>query len=355
MIAKIRQLQNELIKADADAILISSAVSHRYLAKFDNPDGYLIITTKNAYALEDFRYIEVAKKQLSEAYTVVELSRSRLYDHVNEIVDKEEIKTLLIEDLCMPLAQYKGLKENVNATLDLAGAMVNSLREVKDETEIAKVKEAQRITDIAFDHVLKMITPDMTEKDVATELEYIMRKNGADDKSFDTIAVSGVNSSLPHGVPGDIKLNKGFLTMDFGALVDGYHADMTRTICIGKADAEMKKLYNTVLSAQLAALDVLKAGMLCSDADKVARDIIDKEYKGCFGHSLGHSVGLEIHEGPNLSSLSNRILLPGNIVTVEPGIYVEGKYGCRIEDLVVIQENSILNLTKSPKELIEIY
>ena len=182
-----------------------------------------------------------------------------------------------------------------------------------------------------------------------------MRKHGAEDKSFETIAISGEKSSMPHGVPADIRLKKGFLTMDFGALYDGYHSDMTRTVCIGAADAEMKKLYNTVLAAQRAALDMLRDGVKCSDADKVARDIIDVDYKGLFGHALGHGVGLEIHEEPRLSEKCDKILACGNVVTVEPGIYIAGKYGCRIEDLVIIKEGEIRNLTKSPKELIEIY
>ena len=181
-----------------------------------------------------------------------------------------------------------------------------------------------------------------------------MRKNGAEDKSFETIAISAEKTSLPHGVPSNTKLKKGFFTMDFGATVDGYHSDMTRTVCIGKADEEMKKLYNTVLSAQMAALEYLKAGVNCKDADKVARDIIYKDYKGYFGHSLGHSVGLEIHEMPALSPNCDKILVTGNVVTVEPGIYILGKYVTRIEDMVLICENGIKNFTKSPKELIEI-
>jgi Xaa-Pro aminopeptidase len=228
------------------------------------------------------------------------------------------------------------------------------MREIKTEDEVLKMEKAQELTDKAFAHILTMLSPSMTENDVASELEYFMRKNGAEDKSFETIAVSGEKSSLPHGVPGNIRLKKGFLTMDFGATVDGYHSDMTRTVSIGKADAEMKKLYNTVLKAQLSALEYLKAGVNTKDADWVAREIIYKDYKGYFGHSLGHSVGLEVHEMPALSPNYNAILVPGNVVTVEPGIYIPGKYGVRIEDMVLICENGIKNFTKSPKELIEI-
>ena len=216
------------------------------------------------------------------------------------------------------------------------------------------MEKAQELTDKAFKYILGILSTDITENDVAAELEYFMRKNGAEDKSFETIAISAEKTSLPHGVPSNNKIKKGFFTMDFGATIDGYHSDMTRTVCIGKADDEMKKLYNTVLESQLKALKFLKAGVNCKDADKVARDIIYKDYKGYFGHSLGHSVGLEVHEMPALSPNCDRILVPGNIVTVEPGIYIPGKYGTRIEDMVLICENGIKNFTKSPKELIEI-
>ena len=195
----------------------------------------------------------------------------------------------------------------------------------------------------------------MTELDVAVELEYAMRKNGASAFAFDTISVSGDASALPHGTPRNVKLREGFLTMDFGAKFDGYCSDMTRTIVIGKADEEIKKVYNTVLSAQLAALDYLKPGADCGEADKIARDIINAEYNGTFGHSLGHSVGLFIHESPRLYSRGfGRKLNVGEILTVEPGIYLFGKYGCRIEDMVAITENGIHNFTHSTKELIEI-
>ena len=197
----------------------------------------------------------------------------------------------------------------------------------------------------------------MTELDVAVELEYAMRKGGADSFAFETIAVSGDASALPHGTPRNVKLKKGFLTMDFGAKYQGYCADMTRTIVIGKADDEIKKLYNTVLKAQLSAIDYLKEGADCGEADKVARDIIDSvpEYKGAFGHSLGHSVGLFIHESPRLYSRGfGRKLNVGEILTVEPGIYLFGKYGCRIEDMVAIEKDGVHNFTHSTKDLIEI-
>ena len=218
------------------------------------------------------------------------------------------------------------------------------------------MQKAQDITDLAFKHILSILNPNMTELDVAVELEYAMRKNGASAFAFDTIAVSGDGSALPHGTPRNVKLREGFLTMDFGAKFNGYCSDMTRTVVIGRASDEIKNVYNTVLNAQLAALDFLKADADCGEADKITRDIINKEYNGTFGHSLGHAVGLFIHETPGLSFRGfGRKLRVGEVVTVEPGIYLQGKYGCRIEDMVAIEADGIHNFTKSTKELIEIY
>jgi len=235
------------------------------------------------------------------------------------------------------------------------GDLIESLREIKTLEEMKNIQAAQNITDLAFSHLLKMLTPNMTEIEVAVELEYAMRRLGADGFAFDTIAVSGDASALPHGKPRSEKLRTGFLTMDFGAKLNGYCSDMTRTIVIGRADSEMKKIYNTVLSAQTEAIKYLREGADAGEADKVARDIIDRDYKGAFGHALGHSVGLYIHEEPRLSKRClGRKLRAGEIVTVEPGIYIYGKYGCRIEDMVSIKSDGVHNFTSSSKELIEI-
>ncbi|MBQ7225775.1 MAG: aminopeptidase P family protein [Clostridia bacterium] len=348
MIKRIECLRKKLDTLGVDAIYISSRTNHRYFTKFDNEDGFLLITKEKAFAFEDFRYDEIAQKLLDGVYTV--LDPKKRFD----VINSEGISALGVEDRSMSVSDYQALKTKVNAEVKGIGGTITDMREIKDEWEIEQIAKAQEITDRAFAHILGIISTDITENDVAAELEYFMRKNGAEDKSFETISINGAKTSLPHGVPENVKLQKGFLTMDFGATVNGYHSDMTRTVCIGKADSEMKKLYNTVLEAQLAGLACLKAGVNTKDADKVARDIIYKEYEGYFGHSLGHSVGLEIHEMPALSPNCDRILVPGNIVTVEPGIYIPSKYGTRIEDLVVIRENGITNLTKSPKELIEI-
>ena len=350
---RIETLRAEMNRIDVDGVYLTSRTSHRYFAAFDNEDGSLLITKNGAYAFEDFRYIEIAEKLLSTNYTVIEPKGKRSL-WLGEILKKEEIRKLGFEDLDMSVNAFERLKADVDVCLVPIGTTVTKMRQIKTADEIQKMEKAQELTDKAFEHILGILSTDITENDVAAELEYFMRKNGAEDKSFETIAISAEKTSLPHGVPSNNKIKKGFFTMDFGATVDGYHSDMTRTVCIGKADEEMKKLYNTVLKAQLAALDYLKAGVCCNDADKVARDIIYENYKGYFGHSLGHSVGLEVHEMPALSPSNNTILVPGNIVTVEPGIYIPGKYGTRIEDMVLILEGEIKNFTKSPKELIEI-
>lgn len=350
---RIDALRASFENLGVDGVYLTSRTSHRYFTRFDNEDGALLITKSNAYAFEDFRYIEVATNTLSGAFTVIE-PKGKRSEWLGDILKREEVSRLGFEDLSMSVSAYERLKLDVSATLVPVNNTINKMREIKTEDEVLKMEKAQELTDKAFAHILTMLSPNMTENDVASELEYFMRKNGAEDKSFETIAVSGEKSSLPHGVPDNIKLKKGFLTMDFGATVDGYHSDMTRTVSIGKADEEMKKLYNTVLRAQRSALEYLKAGVNTKDADWVAREIIYKDYKGYFGHSLGHSVGLEVHEMPALSPNYNAILVPGNVVTVEPGIYIPGKYGVRIEDMVLICENGIKNFTKSPKELIEI-
>ncbi|MBQ7836170.1 MAG: aminopeptidase P family protein [Clostridia bacterium] len=230
------------------------------------------------------------------------------------------------------------------------------MRRIKTAEEVGCIIKAQRIAEKSYYELLPRISVDATETELAAELEYIMKKNGSEGVSFDTIAVSGKNSALPHGVPRNVKLEKGFLTFDFGAVCNGYRSDMTRTVCIGKADSAMKRLYDTVLKAQIAVLEVVGQGGSCFKMDKIARDIIEGAgYKGAFGHSLGHGVGLQIHELPNLSpSAGDKRLCAGDIVTVEPGIYLGGKYGCRIEDMVYIANDSAENLTCMEKELIEI-
>ena len=356
----IKNLQAAMKENGTEAVIVSSEINQRYLSNFAYTDGFMLILQDEAILLTDFRYIEAAKAIVDQSECQVIMPDTRMLAYVKKLLEDKKIKTLAFEESEASYALYNRLRDTFEGVEVVAGgsAMIEKLRLFKDEEEIKAMTRAQAITDAAFTHILNFINPDRTELEVALELEFFMRAHGSEGTAFETIAVSGSNSSRPHGVPRDVKLEKGFFTMDFGARVDGYCSDMTRTVVIGKADEEMKRLYNTVLEAQTAAIKSLHAGMKCADADKIARDIIDNAgYKGCFGHSLGHGVGLFIHESPRLagSMPETEILRPGHVVTVEPGIYIEGKYGCRIEDMVtVLPDGTIHDFTQSPKELIEL-
>ena len=351
---KLTKIRNKMKESSIDALIVFDELNQRYLSDFAFTDGFLLITACNAYLITDFRYREMAEKFASHDFEI--LCPEDRNEFVNGVLSNEDCKTLGFEGSFVSFNLYKNLGDKYpSVELVDIGDMIEQVRQVKSPEEIAIIQRAQDITDGAFSHVLKVINYNMTEQDVAVELEYAMRKAGAEGFAFDTISVSGDASSLPHGTPRNVKLKRGFLTMDFGAKLEGYCSDMTRTVVIGNADAEMKKLYNTVLKAQLSAIEFLKEGVDCGEADKIARDIINIDYIGAFGHSLGHSVGLFVHEKPTLSPKSfGRKLRVGEILTVEPGIYIAGKYGCRIEDMVAIENNGVYNFTKSPKDLIEI-
>ena len=354
---RLEKIKSKITAAGLDAIYITSPENHLYSCGFNNPDGQVLITKNKSYVFADFRYIEAARRECAEGFEVI-MPTGSFVKLLPELLDENEVKVLGFEEGVMSFKQYSTVKSTIGACeLAPAAEIMDALRVTKTREETDKIIKAQRIAEAALEDLIPRITYDMTEREVAAELEYLMKKHGSEKESFETIAVSGSNSSSPHGVPRSVKLEKGFLTLDFGAVIDGYHSDMTRTLVIGKADEEMKRLYNTVLAAQTAALEEISEGKSNFEIDKVARDIIDGAgYTGCFGHSLGHGVGLLIHESPSLapSSPKDLVLHEGEIVTVEPGIYIEGKYGCRIEDMVYITNGGAENLTKAPKELIEI-
>jgi len=344
---------------DFDAIVISSEVNQRWATHFPYQDGLAVITRDRAVLLTDFRYIEAAKASKAAEEFEIQMPSIRMPQAAYEILKETKAKKVALEEATLSMADAAHFEEVFEGCTVSGGAskIIDTLREFKDEEEIEIMKKAQAITDAAFEHIVGWIRPDMTEKQVALELEFYMRSHGADDAAFETIAVSGTASSRPHGVPRDVVLEKGFLTMDFGAGLEGYCSDMTRTIVIGKADDEMKRLYNTVLTAQLAGLEAMAPGKGNLKVHMVAEKIIDDAgYKGCFGHGLGHGVGMYIHEAPSVGrrAAKSHVLTPGQVVTCEPGIYIEGKYGCRIEDMVVITETGIYNFTHSRKDLIEI-
>lgn len=354
---KLSQLREMMKGESLDAVFIHNEENQRYLCDFAFSDGLLLITHFDAFLITDFRYYEAALSAANNNFSVV-MPKARK-EFISEKLSAVNATRAGFEDSFVSFSTYRALTEAYPGVSFFGlGDFISIMRRVKSPEEIAKIQAAQNITDKAYSHLLSMLTPNMTEREVALEIDYALRKFGADGSAFETIAVSGDASAIPHGTPRDMKLKGGFLTMDFGARLDGYLSDMTRTVVIGKADSEMIRLYETVLKAQTAALEYLREGADCGEADKIARDIIDSvpEYKGSFGHALGHSVGLLIHESPSLSARGfGTKLKKGMVSSVEPGIYLFGKYGCRIEDMVVILENGIHNFTKSPKELIEIY
>ena len=354
---RLPQLRENMKARGIDAVIILDELNQRYLSEFAFTDGLLLITQNTAHLITDFRYYEMALGKANKEFEVI--MPSDRWALIEQILKEQSVATVGFEGSFVSYEVYESYVAKFPFVSFVSiGDMLAVMRRIKSQDEIEKMQRAQDITDKAFAHVLKMLTPEMTELDVAVELEYAMRKLGAESFAFETIAVSGDASALPHGTPRAVKLRPGFLTMDFGAKLDGYCSDMTRTVVIGKADADMKKLYGTVLNAQLAALEYLREGADCGEADKVARDIIDSvpEFNGAFGHSLGHSIGLYVHETPGLSKRGfGTKLSAGQVTSVEPGIYLFGKYGCRIEDMVAIEKDGVYNFTHSTKELIEIY
>lgn len=344
-----------------EAIVITSDINRVYLSGFRSSAGTLVLFWDASYLLLDFRYLEMALIKKSEGRLPTDLTilsiRTNGDATLKNLFDKHGIKRYRFEDRNLTFHGTMQLKERYPSLEQIPlGDAVENLRREKSPEELKKIKVAQSLTDQTFSHILNLLSPAMTERDVAIEIEYYMKKHGAENPAFETIVVSGKNSSLPHGKGQDVPLTRdGFITMDFGAMVDGYCSDMTRTVVLGKADEKMKNIYHTVLAAQNAAFPLIRAGVKGSDVDKAARDIIENAgYQGAFGHSLGHSLGMEIHESPNFSPAESALIPAGAVLSVEPGIYLNGFGGVRIEDIVFVREDGFENLTKSPKNLIEI-
>lgn len=356
MTKRVTELLALLKDKEIDAMIIFGAYNRRYISGFKGSSGYLFISPKKQVFLTDFRYMEQGAAQCP-GFEVMDHTKDGLMTCFKQLVVDTGAKSLGFEEDVLTYQQFNQLKNEFDR-LDLVGTtgIIETIRAIKDEEELSFMREAAAIADRAFAHILDFIKPGVTELEIAMELEFAMRRGGAKKLSFDTIVASGKNASLPHAEPSDKKVENGdFLTMDFGCLYKGYCSDMTRTVFVGKANEKQKHVYNTVLKAQLAALDAIKAGPLGHEIDKIARDIIyGAGYEGCFGHGLGHSVGLEVHEEPRLSVKGFTKLKENMMITVEPGIYIPDFGGVRIEDLVCIKENGYENLTKSDKTLIEL-
>lgn len=351
----IEQLKSFLNKNEAALIMSEENVS--YFTSFHSSNGYLIVARDKSYFLTDSRYVEAAREKIKNVDEILLLKSMK--DDLYRLIDKTGVKKLHIESDRISVSKYASIKKSTESRQDiicdgkLDGA-INAIRDKKNSAQINSIIKAQRIAEKAFEHILKFISTEKTEKDIALELDYFMLKNAAQAISFETIAVSGKNSSMPHGVPSDKRIESGdFITMDFGAVVDFYHSDMTRTVAVGEVSSEQIEVYETVLEAQLKAIDSIKAGKICKDIDKTARDIISKKgYGDNFGHGLGHGVGVEIHEAPSLNPSSDYVLREGNIITVEPGIYLPGEFGVRIEDMGAVTTDGFDNFTLSEKKLI---
>jgi len=350
----LEKMQSILADGTVDALLLTSRYSRMYAACYDVGEGVAVIGRDRCWYFTDSRYIEVAQDNLP-GFTVQETNRSNSYVQlINGALEELSAKTMGIEEEDLRYSDYLSYASALHAELLPCQEKISSFRSVKENWELACMRNAQQITDQAFAEILKKIRIGMTEKELAAELIYALLKNGADGLSFDPIVVSGPNTSKPHGVPGERKLEYGdFVTMDFGCMVDGYCSDMTRTVGIGFVSEEMAKVYEIVLQAQEAAIAATKAGVTGAQVDGTARNIIaEAGYGAFFGHGYGHSLGMQVHENPRCSMTNDQPLPAGVVCSAEPGIYLPGKFGVRIEDVVIVTENGCENITKSPKNLI---
>ncbi|MBQ8834466.1 MAG: aminopeptidase P family protein [Oscillospiraceae bacterium] len=343
-----------LLKDGVDGLLLTSRYSRHYGAEFDIAEGVAIVTRKGCRYFTDSRYIESAQNGI-QGFEVLEINRANSYvKRLNEAIADFEVNTLGYEEDYLTVAELQGYERELHAKLVPYNKEIYGFRAVKEAWELGRMRKAQDITDKAFTDVLGRIKPGMTELELQAELIYCLYKNGGQGLSFDPIVVSGPNTSLPHGVAGDRVIREGdFVTMDFGVLYQGYCSDMTRTVAVGYATEEMKKVYDTVLKAQLAAIAVTKAGIPGKEIDAAARNVITEAgYGPYFGHGYGHSLGLEIHEAPSPNTGNDKPMPVGAVASAEPGIYLPGKFGVRIEDVTIYLEDGCEVITHSPKNLI---
>lgn len=349
---KLQRLRESFEKHGVNGMLITSNYNRRYMSNFTGSSGVVLISEEKALFITDFRYVEQAQKQC-EGYEVVK-HLGAIPEEVALQVKNLGITKLGFEQDHLTFSSYKTYEKEVDAEMVPVSGAIEKLRLIKTDSEIKILKEAADIADAAFKHILDFIRPGISELDVSNELEFFMRKAGATSSSFDIIVASGHRSALPHGVASDKIIEKGeFVTLDFGAYHKGYVSDITRTLAVGEPSEKLKEIYNIVLEAQLRGMDGIKPGMSGKEADALTRDYITaKGYGEYFGHSTGHGIGLEVHEGPGLSVKSDIILEPGMVVTVEPGIYIPGLGGVRIEDDTLITKDHNESLTHSTKELI---
>ncbi len=353
MTNRIEKLLGLMKQAGMTHVLIQKPKNMRYLTGYTG-EGCLFVSAAETVILTDFRYVEQAGIQAPGIRVVRYDAAHPMLSELLALLTAQGASSLAVEEDEMTVAAYRNMQKKLpGITLTAACNLTEDLRLVKDAGEIELIARACEISCAAFDKMLGVIKAGMTEKEIQLELDYTMLRLGGDGLAFDTIACAGVNGSLPHAIPGDHVVREGeLLTLDFGATYGGYCADMTRTVAIGRISDELRAIYDAVLHAQLTSLEMIGPGVVCREVDRCAREYLDSLYPGAFGHSLGHGVGLNIHEYPSLNTRDERALVPGHIVTVEPGVYLPGVGGCRIEDTVAITENGYRNLISAPKEFI---
>lgn len=350
---RIEIIKQALSDREYGALLITSPPNRLFATGFPSSAGVLLVTKGDAWLYTDTRYIEAAKDAVRNAHVLLATNEDTYAAQVKAVLDENGITSVGFEDKSVTYSGYLEWSEKLEVELTPAQDLIIGLRMVKTNDDLENMKKAQRIAEKSFEEILQLIDKDITEKQLAAELVHHFMRNGADDKSFDPIVVSGTRSSMPHGVPGNDKIGPGFLTIDFGVRLGAWCSDTTRTLCIGNPDDEMVRVYDTVLSAQQAGIKRARAGLPGSDVDAAARAVIeDAGYGEYFGHGFGHGLGIEVHEAPTASKSSEDILPKGAVISAEPGIYLPGRFGVRIEDVIYITEKGSENITNLPTRLI---
>lgn len=352
--SRVKDIQQEMKKQEVEALLITSPYNLRYASNFTGSTGLSVITHDKAFFVTDFRYTEQAADQ-AVGFEIIK-NTGPIYEEVKTIVENEQISSLGFEKDFVTFATYEQIKTLLTSELKPVSGLIESLREIKEQSEVDTIQKAINITEYAFEEILNYIKPGISEIEVANKLDFLMREKGAAGVSFDTIVASGKRSAMPHGVASEKKIEQGdMITLDFGCYFNGYVSDMTRTFSLGDPGEELKKIHQIVLDANLKVTEQAGPGVTGKALDSVARDYItEKGYGEAFGHSTGHGIGLEVHEGPGINFRNEKSLVKGNMITNEPGIYIPGLGGVRIEDDLLITEEGNKNLMTVTKELIQL-
>ena len=349
----IAQIAARLPEYGLDAMLITSQSGERYALGFHG-EGLLLVTREGAHYTTDGRYIEAAREKVTGAEVSLVTAGSGHLAQARAYIEKKGLHNVGFESGAMTVDAHRRYAQELPCILTPAQPLLDSLRAAKDPEELEVMRRAQQITDEAFKAILSFIRPGMTEREIAARLVYEMMIRGGERVSFDPIVASGANGSMPHAVPSDQVVDTGmFITMDFGCVLEGYCSDMTRTVALGQPTEEMEQVYSTVLAAQKAGINAARAGVTGREVDAAGRRVIEEAgYGDCFTHSFGHSLGIDIHEAPNASPGESAVLPAGAVISAEPGIYLPGRFGVRIEDVLVLKEGGCEDITRSPKHLI---